>query len=67
MTLDQYLNAEKISGADFAHRVGTSGASITRIRKGQQSPSPELMARIITATGGKVTLEALVFPESRAA
>lgn len=67
MTLDEYLRTEKISGTSFAERVGTSGASINRIRHGKQAPSPDMMARIIAASGGKVTLEALVYPARRAA
>ncbi len=66
MTLDQYLKSENIRRAAFAARVGTSGASITRICQGLQSPSPDLMREIIAASGGKVTLEELVFPKAAA-
>ena len=67
MTLAEYLKTENIRRAAFAVRVGTSGASITRICDGTQNPAPELMREIIAATGGKVTLEELVFPKARAA
>lgn len=67
MDLNTYLTKHNISGAAFAERLGISGASVSRIRKGEQVPAPEVMRAIILATGGKVTLEALVFPKRDAA
>ena len=59
MDLDTYLKTSGVSGATFAERIGISGASVTRIRRGEQNISLELAQRIVTATGGKVSLEAL--------
>ena len=66
MTLDAYLREHNISGADFAQRLGISEASITRIRRGEQNISRELMRSIIEQSGGAVTADALVFPPDAA-
>jgi DNA-binding transcriptional regulator YdaS (Cro superfamily) len=59
MDLDTYLRTSGVSGTAFADRVGISAASVTRIRKHSQNISLDLAKRIVAATGGKVTLEAL--------
>ena len=66
MTLNDYLEAKSISGADFAALVGVSEASLSRIRKGEQNITRELMQRIITASGGKIKADTLVFPPEAA-
>jgi len=60
MTLDQYLSSGTITAAEFAARVEVTEASISRIRKGTQNISRDLMAKIIRASDGKVTADALV-------
>lgn len=64
MTLDEYLKAHSITASTLAERIGKSSASVTRIRQGKQSLSLELAARIVAATGGKVTLEDLATQEA---
>ena len=62
MTLDQYLEVEGITAAQFASRCDPplSGASISRIRRGGQIPSGKAMVNIIAASQGKVTADALL-------
>lgn len=62
MTLDQYLTAEGITAADFGLRCEPpiSEASISRIRRGGQNISRDVMLRIMAASHGRVTAEALV-------
>lgn len=60
MTLDQYLAATGRTGSDFASAVGLTEASVSRIRKGQQNITRDVMRRIIAASDGQVTAEALV-------
>lgn len=67
MDLDTYLKTSGVSGATFADRIGVSAASVTRIRRGGQNISLELAQRIVTATGGKVSLEALALAGKAAA
>ncbi|MBY8826090.1 helix-turn-helix domain-containing protein [Sphingomonas colocasiae] len=67
MTLDDYLTSEDITAADFGGRVGLSEASISRIRKGEQNITRDVMRRIIAASGGKISAEGLVLQHSVAA
>lgn len=62
MTLDQYLSGEDITAADFGAKCDPpiSEASISRIRRGEQNISRDVMLRIIAASGGKVTADSLV-------
>lgn len=60
-TLDQHLRARGITGAEFAALIGVSEASLTRIRRGEQNIPRDLIRRIVEATGGDVSAEALVF------
>lgn len=55
MTLSEWLERHNINQADFGERVGTTGASISRIAAGTQWPSAPLMAAIERETGGEVT------------
>jgi plasmid maintenance system antidote protein VapI len=61
MTLDQYLSSDGApTAAAFASKVGISEASITRIRRGEQNITRDVMLRIIQQSGGKVTPDGLV-------
>lgn len=63
MTLDQFLN---LPGAPTASEFGAkcsppiSGASISRIRRGEQNISRDVMLAIINASDGLVTADGLV-------
>ena len=63
MTLDQYLNLPGSPSADeFGRKCNPplSGASISRIRRGEQNITLETMRAIIEASGNKVTADGLV-------
>lgn len=60
MTLDAYLTSAGMTGTEFAATVGLTEASVSRIRKGQQNISRDVMRRIIAASDGKITAAALV-------
>lgn len=55
MKLGTHLAANGITHAEFAIRIGTSQAAVTRYVLGQRTPRPEVIARIAEATGGDVT------------
>lgn len=61
MTLDQYL---KLPGAPtaaaFGEMVGLSEATISRIRKGEQNFTRDVMLRIIEQSGNLVTADGLL-------
>ena len=64
MDLDTYLREVSIDARQFAAQIGMTEASLSRIRRGQQNITRDTMKRIIAASGGKVTLESLVFPHA---
>lgn len=54
MKLIDYLSMHNITQADFAHRIGTTGATINRIVRGRVTPRRALMTAISEATQGAV-------------
>jgi hypothetical protein len=63
MTLDQYLNlSDSPTASEFGAKCEPpiSGASISRIRRGEQNITRETMIAIIRASGGLVTADGLV-------
>lgn len=54
MTLSDYLTRHGIDDVGFAQSVRCDRSTIYRIRKQGQRPSPDLMTRIVEATGGLV-------------
>lgn len=61
MTLDQYLSQPGVTATEFAPKAGLTEASVSRIRKGQQNISRDVIRRIVAASAGAVTAEELVF------
>jgi len=55
MKLFDYLTLHNIHANDFALRVGTTGATISRITNGQVMPRKALMSAILRETEGLVT------------
>ncbi len=55
MTLDQYIRDKGLTNAEFGELVGANHSTISRLRKGSQVPSPELMLAIFERTDGVVT------------
>jgi transcriptional regulator with XRE-family HTH domain len=55
MTLDQYLTELNITEDAFAKTIGESQPTIHRYRKGRIPRDPDVMEKIVAATGGKVT------------
>ena len=54
MKLIDYLSMHNITQADFAQRIGTTGATVNRIVRGKVTPRRGLMAAISFATEGAV-------------
>jgi 3,4-dihydroxy 2-butanone 4-phosphate synthase/GTP cyclohydrolase II len=55
MKLADYLRKERLTAAGFAERISAPASTITRILRGQRSPSLEIMERVAGATRGAVT------------
>jgi TorA maturation chaperone TorD len=54
MRLQEYLDNKSITASQFANQIGRAVSTVTRIAKGQATPEPETMAKIVAATGGAV-------------
>lgn len=54
MTLEAYLAEHGMTHREFAERIKCEQPTVTRFVAGR-IPSPELMTRIVTETGGAVT------------
>jgi len=57
MTLNQYLEAKKLTQAQFAGQIGATQATVSKLCKGR-SPSLGLAVRIQNETGGNVPISA---------
>ncbi|MDS1138603.1 helix-turn-helix transcriptional regulator [Nitratireductor indicus] len=54
MKLETYLQSKDLKPTTFAAKVGVYPSTITRILRGERSPSLELVMKIERATKGKV-------------
>jgi TorA maturation chaperone TorD len=54
MRLQEYLDHKSITASQFANQIGRAVSTVTRIAKGQATPEPDTMAKIVAATGGAV-------------
>ena len=60
MTLDEYLQQNRISGPAFASRIGVDPATVYRIRRGHVLPHRRTIKAIVRETNSQVTVEDLV-------
>jgi DNA-binding transcriptional regulator YdaS (Cro superfamily) len=56
MNLKTYLTKEAIGVRAFARMCGVSAATIKRVRDSEVVPSRSTMTKIVSATGGQVTV-----------
>lgn len=54
LTLEKYLAENGFSAACFAEKIGVTGEAVRRYAAGERIPRPQIMARIVEATGGAV-------------
>lgn len=55
MTLDEYLQVNKLTQKKFAAIIGVKNLAISRYKAGTRTPTPEIMRKIYEVTGGLVT------------
>lgn len=60
MTIDEYLATSGKTAAVYAADAQISEASLTRIRRGEQNFSRDVMRRLIAASGNAVTANDLI-------
>lgn len=57
MTLDHWLTSQNLSAEKFGETLGCSGQAVRYWRSGARSPDADVVARIVAATGGAVTVD----------
>lgn len=67
MRLSQYLEARKITDAEFAKTLGVAQSTVLRLKRGDRQPSLDLAQRIAEATAGEVQPSAFFTAPSEAA
>ncbi len=72
MPLSEWIREEGCTQRAVARRFGVSPSTLSRLLRGERSPSASLMRRVFEVTDGKVTPTDLVVipidpPENRAA
>jgi len=68
--LHEFVSEYRVTQVELARRLGVSQSYISEVlatERGEagargRRPSPELAARIVEVTGGRVTLEEVLFP-----
>lgn len=54
MTLDNWLKSKKMGRREFSELIGVSYDAVRLWELGKRTPSPQMMAKIYTATRGRV-------------
>ena len=54
MKLRDWMAGREVTAKEMAERLGVSRVMITRITRHGQVPRPDVMSRIVAATGGEV-------------
>ena len=54
MILKQYLSEQGLTCKAFAEKIGVKTPTVWRYAAGERVPRPEIMNRIVEATGGTV-------------
>jgi transcriptional regulator with XRE-family HTH domain len=62
MTLAEYLSADGLSQAALARELGVTRSAVNQWLKGRAVPTAATALLIIRRSGGRVSLEELVFP-----
>ena len=64
MKLTEYLKKRKITQVELAIAAGCSKAHISQICRLGRRPSPDVAARIASATNGEVSVLDLLYPDT---
>lgn len=62
MEIKAYLSKHKITGGDFAKRLGVSRARLSNVVTGRRDPSFRLMLDIIRLSDGEITSDGVIAP-----
>jgi DNA-binding XRE family transcriptional regulator len=54
MKLEEWMREQDVDDDGLAAQLGVDRTTVSRIRRGRQKPSWDLVGRIVTTTGGAV-------------
>lgn len=66
MTLQEWMQNEGMSDAQFARRLARSTAAVNKWRNGLRTPRADALRQIVEATDGQVTANDFFAPEAQA-
>lgn len=66
MTLSDYLAKHEMTQRDLARKAGVSEPHLSDIMRGKKRCGADIARKLSQATGGKVKLETLLFPDAAA-
>jgi transcriptional regulator with XRE-family HTH domain len=55
MTLNDYMRGEGMTDDAMSKKIGVSRSAVTQYRLGDRMPKPEIMLRLVEATGNAVS------------
>ena len=55
MTLSDYMRGEGMTDDAMSKKIGVSRSAVTQYRLGDRMPKPEIMLRLVKATGNLVS------------
>lgn len=55
MTLSDYMRGEGMTDDAMSKKIGVSRSAVTQYRLGDRMPKPEIMLRLVKATGNAVS------------
>jgi transcriptional regulator with XRE-family HTH domain len=55
MTLNDYMKNNGLNDQKLADKVGVSRSAITQYRLGDRMPKPEILVKLVAATGNEVS------------
>jgi transcriptional regulator with XRE-family HTH domain len=66
MQLSDYMQAYNLTDKELAAKIGKHRVSISRYRRGLETPSPEVIKKLVELSGGIITANELLGIEQSA-
>ena len=64
MKLSEFMQARGISDEELASKIGRTRVSVSRYRRGLETPSAEVIKNLVELSGGEITANELLGIES---
>lgn len=60
MQLSEFMQARNLGDQEVADKIGRSRASVSRYRRGLQTPSTEIIKSLVEMSGGRISASELL-------